>query len=62
MQRQRIDVVQGEPVRIGNLLVTLVSVDGDEVVLKIEDPDNSTWIDPVDVLDCNSPQNELVAV
>lgn len=57
MQRQQIDVAQGESIRLGDVVVTLVCVDGDEVVLTIDDSDNSSWSDPVDVLDCDSPHS-----
>lgn len=50
MQRQQIDVLPGESVRVGNLIVTVLYVDGDDVALTIEDPDNASWVDPVDLL------------
>ena len=51
MQRQQIDVLPGQSVLVGNLIVTVLSVNGDEVELRIEDPDNTAWTDPVDRLD-----------
>jgi hypothetical protein len=40
MQCQHIDVVPGESVRIGNLIVTIVSVRGTEVAMTIEEDGN----------------------
>ena len=51
MQRQQIDVLPGESVRVGNLIVTVLYVEGDQVAMSIEHPDNATWMDPVDLLD-----------
>lgn len=51
MQRQQIEVLPGQSVLVGNLIVTVLSVNGDEVELRIEDPDNTAWTDPVDCLD-----------
>lgn len=59
MQRQQIDVLPGQSVRVGNLIVTLLYVDGDEVALTIEDPDNAGWVDPVDLLGSDLPEPAL---
>ena len=55
MQHQQIDVIPGESVRVGNLIVTLLYVDGDHVALAIEDPDNTASIAPMDLCDRHAP-------
>ena len=48
MQLHQIELVPGESIRVGRLVVTLISVDADVAQLHVEDPDNnSEWIDPV---------------
>ncbi len=55
MQHHHIEVIPGESVRVGNLIVTLLYVDGDHVALAIEDPDNTASIDPMDLCDSQAP-------
>ena len=53
MQLHQIDLVPGESIRVGNLVVTVVAVEGGSVELHVEDPDgNRSWIDPMDFSDC----------
>lgn len=48
MQLHQIELVPGESIRVGYLIVTLVSVEGNIAQLQVEDPDdNSSWMDPV---------------
>ena len=52
MQLHQIDLVPGESIRVGNLVVTLVAVEGSVAQLEVEDPgDNYSWINPVDYSD-----------
>jgi hypothetical protein len=48
MQLHQIELIPGESICIGHLIVTLLEVDGNEVALKIEDPDTMEWVDPLD--------------
>ena len=48
MQLHQIELIPGESIRVGHLIVTLLEVDGDEVALKVQDPDTVEWVDPVD--------------
>jgi hypothetical protein len=48
MQLHQIELVPGESIRVGHLIVTLIAVEGNVAQLHVEDPDNdSSWIDPV---------------
>ncbi len=48
MQLHQIELVPGEAIRVGNLIVTLIAVDGNLAQLQVEDPDNgNSWTDPV---------------
>jgi len=48
----QIDLVPGESIRVGNLIVTLVAVESSVAELHVEDPDNNdSWINPVDYSD-----------
>lgn len=60
MQHQQIEVVPGESVRVGNMIVTVLYVEGGEVTLKIDDPDNAIWTDPADSFDYEL--SELAAI
>ena len=52
MQLHQIDLVPGESIRVGNLIVTLVAVEGSVAQLHVEDPDDDdSWINPVDFSD-----------
>ena len=52
MHLHQIDLVPGESIRVGNLIVTLVAVEGSVAQLHVEDPDdNGSWINPVDYSD-----------
>ena len=52
MQLHQIDLVPGESIRVGNLIVTLVAVEGSVAQLHVEDPDdNDSWINPADYSD-----------
>ena len=53
MQLHQIELVPGESIRVGYLIVTLVAVEGNVAQLHVEDPDdNSSWMDPVHMPDC----------
>ena len=53
MQLHQIDLVPGESIRVGNLIVTVVAVEGGNVQLHVEDSDdNRSWIDPMDFSNC----------
>lgn len=48
MQLHQIELVPGESIRVGHLIVTLLAVDENVAQLHIEDPENNdSWIDPV---------------
>lgn len=52
MQLHQIDLIPGESIRVGNLIVTLVAVEGSMAQLHVEDSDdNGLWISPVDYSD-----------
>ncbi len=60
MQLHQIDLVPGESIRVGNLVVTLVAVEGSVAQLEVEDPgDNYSWINPVDYSDSELPELAL---
>lgn len=53
MQLHQIELVPGESIRVGNLIVTLIAVDGTIAQLHVEDPDNDkSWIDPINLFGC----------
>lgn len=61
MQLHQIELVPGDSIRIGHLIVTLVAVDGTIAQLHVEDPDNdNSWIDPVNLSDCEYEEAVLV--
>ena len=60
MQLHHVDLVPGESVRVGNLLVTLVEVQGSTVQLHVQDDDGSDYFS--DPFDCSCLQPELVSV
>ena len=52
MQLHQIDLIPGESIRVGNLIVTRVAVEGSMAQLHVEDSDdNGSWISPVDYSD-----------
>ena len=52
MQLHQIDLVPGESIRVGNLIVTLVAVEGSVAQLHVEDSDdNDSWNNPADFSD-----------
>ena len=52
MQLHQIDLIPGESIRVGNLIVTLVAVEGSMAQLHVQDSDdNGSWISPVDYSD-----------
>lgn len=56
MQLHHVDLVPGESVRVGNLLVTLVAVQGTTVQLHVQDDDGPDFFsDPFDY-SCLQPQ------
>ena len=57
MLLHQIDLVPGESIRVGNLIVTLVAVEGSVAQLHVEDSDGGqSWIDPMDYSDCDLAQ------
>jgi hypothetical protein len=53
MQLHQIELVPGESIRVGSLIVTLLAVEENVAQLHVEDPDdNSSWMDPVHMPDC----------
>lgn len=53
MQLHQIELVPGEAIRVGHLIVTLIAVEGKVAQLHVEDPDNdNSWIDPIDLSGC----------
>lgn len=59
MQLHHVDLVPGESVRVGNLLVTLVEVQGSTVQLHVHDDDGSD--DFSEPFDYSSLQPELIS-
>jgi hypothetical protein len=59
MQLHHVDLVPGESVRVGNLLVTLVEVQGSTVQLHVHDDDDSDYFS--DPFDDASLQPELIS-
>lgn len=61
MQLHQIELVPGESVRVGRLIVTLIAVEGNVAQLHVEDPDNNnSWTDPVDFFDMDIEEPVLV--
>ena len=53
MQLHQIELVPGESIRVGHLIVTLIAVEDNVAQWHIDDPDNgSSWIDPVHLPGC----------
>jgi hypothetical protein len=53
MQHHQIDLVPGESIRVGSLIVTLVAVSGTQAELQVEDAgdgDHDGWNDPSEFL------------
>jgi len=60
MQLHQIELVPGESIRVGNLIVTLIAVDGTIAQLHVEDPDNDkSWIDPINLFGCEIEEPAL---
>lgn len=61
MQLHQIELVPGESVRVGRLIVTLIAVEANVAQLHVEDPDNnSSWTDPIDFSDMEIEEPVLV--
>ncbi len=61
MQLHQIELVPGESIRVGHLIVTLVAVDGNHAELHVEDSgDDNSWCDPESLLDCDIEEPVLV--
>lgn len=61
MQLHQIELVPGESIRVGHLIVTLVSVEENVAQLHVEDPDSGySWESPVDLPGCEA--EELLCV
>ena len=61
MQLHQIELVPGESIRVGQLIVTLIAVNGTVAELHVEDPDNgNSWIDPVVLSGCETEEPALV--
>ena len=61
MQIHQIELVPGESIRVGNLIVTLVAVDGNVAQLHVEGPDdNDSWMDPAHLPGCELSDAVLV--
>lgn len=59
MQLHQIELVPGESIRVGNLIVTLVAVEGNAAELHVEEPgDDSSWSDP----ECQQAWNQELAL
>ncbi len=58
MQLHHIDLVPGDSVRVGNLLVTLVAVQGSSVQLHFRDDDGTDYYS--DPFDFSSLQSDLL--
>ncbi len=59
MQLHHVDLVPGQTVRVGNLLVTLVAVQGSTVQFHVQDDDGTSFFS--DPFDDSCLQPELVA-
>lgn len=61
MLLHQIELVPGESIRVGQLIVTLIAVNGNIAELHVEDPDNdNSWIDPIIFSGCESQEPALV--
>lgn len=61
MLLHQIELVPGESIRVGQLIVTLIAVNGNVAELHVEDPDSgNSWIDPVVFSGCESEEPALV--
>jgi hypothetical protein len=61
MLLHQIELVPGESIRVGQLIVTLLAVNGNVAELHVEDPDNgNSWIDPVVFSGCETEEPALV--
>ncbi len=53
MQLHQIELVAGESIRVGHLIVTLIAIEGNVAQLHVEDPDNdNSWTNPLVLSDC----------
>ena len=61
MLLHQIELVPGESIRVGQLIVTLIAVNGNVAELHVEDTDNgNSWFDPVVFSGCESEEPALV--
>ncbi|MFN9717763.1 MAG: hypothetical protein ACK58L_03655 [Planctomycetota bacterium] len=61
MQLHQIELLPGESIRVGHLIVTLVAVEGNHAELHVEDSgDDNSWCDPECLLDCSNEEPLLV--
>jgi len=57
MLLHQIELVPGESIRVGHLIVTLVCVEDNTAELHVEDPDNGTcWNAPLDLPGCETEE------
>jgi hypothetical protein len=60
LQLHQIELVPGESIRVGHLIVTLIAVEGNIAQLHVEDPDNdNSWIDPLNLSGCEYEEPAL---
>lgn len=61
MQLHQIELVPGESIRVGYLIVTLVAVEDNIAQLHVTDPDNeNSWIEPVELSACEFEEPVLL--
>ena len=61
MLLHQIELVPGESIRVGQLIVSLIAVNGNVAELHVEDTDNgNSWIDPIVFSGCESEEPTLV--
>jgi hypothetical protein len=61
MQLHQIELVPGESIRVGHLIVTLITVEGNLAQLHVEDADDdNSWSDPESLLGCDLEEPALV--
>ena len=61
MLLHQIELVPGESIRVGQLIVTLIAVNGNVAELHVEDPDKcNSWIYPIVFSGCESEEPALV--
>jgi hypothetical protein len=61
MQLHQIELVPGESIRVGHLIVTLITVEGNLAQLHVEDADDdNSWSDPESLLGCDLEEPVLV--